>query len=83
LLTSDYVVDEILTLLKQRDYADIAFAVGAPLIAGEACQLEYVQSRCRPRVDRVFIASRQRLEFHRLHKPGRHGAPADQNGLRV
>ena len=43
MLTTDYVIDELLTLLKQRDYAEIAFAVGAPLIEGVACQLEYVQ----------------------------------------
>jgi uncharacterized protein len=42
LATTDYVVDELLTLLKQRGYADIAFAVGATLIEGVACHLEYV-----------------------------------------
>ena len=43
LLTTDYVVDELLTLLKRRDYSDIAFAIGMPLIEGVACQLEYVR----------------------------------------
>jgi predicted nucleic acid-binding protein len=42
LATTDYVVDELLTLLKQRGYADIAFAIGATLIEGAACHLEYV-----------------------------------------
>jgi uncharacterized protein len=42
LATTDYVVDELLTLLKQRGYADIAFAVGATLIEGAACHLEYI-----------------------------------------
>jgi predicted nucleic acid-binding protein len=44
LLTTDYVIDELLTLLKQRGHADIAFAVGAPLIAAAACHLEYVET---------------------------------------
>ena len=43
LLTTDYIIDELLTLLKQRGYAEIAFAVRGPLIEGVACQLEYVQ----------------------------------------
>jgi predicted nucleic acid-binding protein len=42
LATTDYVIDELLTLLKQRGYAGIAFAVGATLIEGVACHLEYL-----------------------------------------
>lgn len=43
IVTTDYVVDELLTLLKQRGHANIAFTVGASLIAGAACHLEHVQ----------------------------------------
>ncbi len=43
LLTTDYVVDELLTLLKTRGYSNIAYAVGVKLLTGTACQLEYVQ----------------------------------------
>lgn len=43
LITTDYVVDELLTLLKTRGYANIAFSVGADLLAGQACQFVYVQ----------------------------------------
>jgi hypothetical protein len=43
LLTTDYVVDELLTLLKVRGYPEIAYAVGSPLFSAEACQLQYVQ----------------------------------------
>jgi len=43
LLTTDYVVDELLTLLKTRDYTEIAFTVGSILLSGSACRLEYVQ----------------------------------------
>jgi predicted nucleic acid-binding protein len=42
LATTDYVVNELLTLLKQRGFPDIAFAVGATFIEGVACHLEYV-----------------------------------------
>jgi uncharacterized protein len=41
ILTTDYIVDELLTLLKTRGYATIAFSVGERLLAGQACQLEY------------------------------------------
>ena len=43
LITTDYVVDELLTLLKVRGYQEVAFKIGAPLISGTACRLEYVQ----------------------------------------
>jgi predicted nucleic acid-binding protein len=43
LITTDYVVDELLTLLKTRGYANIAFNVGAKLLAGPVCQFVYVQ----------------------------------------
>lgn len=43
LVTTDYVVDELLTLLKVRGYSEIAYSVGMPLVSGVACQLEYVQ----------------------------------------
>jgi hypothetical protein len=42
LLTTDYVVDELLTLLKTRGYSNIAFAVGGKLLSGDVCRLEYV-----------------------------------------
>lgn len=43
LITTDYVVDELLTLLKVRGYPDIAFAVGKPLLSGISCRLELIQ----------------------------------------
>ena len=43
LTTTDYVVDELLTLLKVRGYSNIAFNAGAALLSGTVCQLEFVQ----------------------------------------
>ncbi len=43
LLTTDYVLDELFTLLKVRGHAEIAFAMGEDLISGTACEIEYVQ----------------------------------------
>jgi predicted nucleic acid-binding protein len=60
LLTTDYIIDELLTLLKQRGYADIAFAVGAPLISGMACQLEYVESTDVERAWIIFSTYRDK-----------------------
>lgn len=60
LLTTDYVLDELLTLLKQRGYADIAFAAGAPLISGAACQIEYVEPADIERAWIVFSTFRDK-----------------------
>jgi predicted nucleic acid-binding protein len=60
LLTTDYVVDELLTLLKMRGYADIAFTVGAPLLAGAACQLEYVTPTDVERAWAIFSTFRDK-----------------------
>ncbi len=45
LITIDYVVDELLTLLKIRGHAEIAYAVGQPLLAGVACGLVHVEMK--------------------------------------
>lgn len=42
LVTTDYVIDELLTLLKVRGYANVAYAVGGALWSGVACEVEYV-----------------------------------------
>lgn len=43
LVTTDYVVDELLTLLKVRGYSHISYSVGGSLLSGSVCRLEYVQ----------------------------------------
>ena len=52
LVTTDYVIDELLTLLKVRGHADIAYAIGADLIAGSVGQLEYASP---PDIERAWI----------------------------
>ncbi|HYO24017.1 MAG TPA: PIN domain-containing protein [Lacipirellulaceae bacterium] len=42
LVTTDYVIDELLTLLKVRGCANVAFVVGATLWSGVACRVEHV-----------------------------------------
>ena len=60
LVTTDYIVDELLTLLKIRRYPDIAFTVGAPLLAGAVCRLEYVKSTDVERAWAIFSTFRDK-----------------------
>lgn len=65
LITTDYVVDELLTLLKVRGYPEIAFSVGEALLSGVGCKLEFVQPRDIERAwTDVRQVSRQILELH-------------------
>ena len=66
LLTTDYIVDELLTLLKVRGYAEIAYTMGAPLIAGEACRLLHVEAKDVMRAWVVFSTSIVSPSFDRL-----------------
>lgn len=45
LITTDYVLDETLTLLKARGHADRALRFGPRILAGRAAQLEYVSPK--------------------------------------
>lgn len=45
LITTDYVIDETLTLLKARGHADRALHLGPRILDGRAAQLEYVTPR--------------------------------------
>ena len=60
LVTTDYVVDELLTLLKARGYAEIAFTVGAPLVSGIVCHLEHVEPHDVARAWIVFSTHRDK-----------------------
>ena len=60
LLTTDYVIDELLTLLKMRGYPEIAYTIGAPLIAGEVCKLQHVEPKDVMRAWVVFSTFRDK-----------------------
>lgn len=42
LVTTDYVLDELLTLLRIRGYSGIAYEAGETLFSGGPCQIEYL-----------------------------------------
>jgi len=42
LLTTDYVVDELLTLLRARGHSATALRVGQKLLEGRMCRLDFV-----------------------------------------
>lgn len=60
IVTTDYVLDELLTLLKVRGYAAIAFSIGDKFLAGKACQLEYVQAADINRAWNIFSQFRDK-----------------------
>lgn len=43
LLTTDYILDETLTLLKSRGHADRALKFGPRILDGRTAKLEYIQ----------------------------------------
>lgn len=59
-VTTDYVVDELLTLLKSRGHADVAFRVGGNLLGGAICPLVHVQSCDLDRARAVFSTYRDK-----------------------
>lgn len=58
LVTTDYIVDELLTLLKFRGYRKVAVEFGASMLDGSACQLEYVQQADIARAWLLFASAR-------------------------
>lgn len=60
LITTDYVVDELLTLLKVRGYPEVAFSIGGPLISGAACRIEYIRPEDIERSWSVFSTFRDK-----------------------
>jgi len=54
LVTTDYVLDELLTLLQVRGHGAIAIAAGEMLFSGGPCDLEFVQPEDVQQAWKVF-----------------------------
>jgi predicted nucleic acid-binding protein len=69
LITTDYVVDELLTLLIARKRRNIAVRIGDGFWRQASCDLEWVKTEDVESAWNVFLSfRRQDLEFHRLRE---------------
>ena len=70
LITTDYIVDELLTLLKVRGEYQRALEIGPNLFGAAVCDLEWVTPADVDKAWQVFSElSRQGVELHRLRQP--------------
>lgn len=60
LVTTDYVIDELLTLLSVRGYRDVAIAAGARLWSGNSAQVVLVTPNDLAEAWRIFQAFRDK-----------------------
>lgn len=60
LVTTDYILDELFTLLSVRGYGDIAVAAGDVLFSGSLCELDYVQPEDVSEAWKVFSTFRDK-----------------------
>jgi uncharacterized protein len=60
LITTDYVIDELLTLLKARGHLEVAVDFGEWLLSERACTVEYVHRRDIARAWQVFSTYRDK-----------------------
>src|SRR5713226_2286548 len=83
LITTDYVLDEVVTLIKTRLGVAAAVAAGEQLWAEEYSQVLYL-GRGHPRSVACFpVSSGQGMEFHRLHELRRNEAASNFTRLRL
>jgi predicted nucleic acid-binding protein len=54
LVTTDYIIDELLTLMRARGQPRLAIRLGTLLISGELCDVERVRSEDFDQAWRVF-----------------------------
>ena len=66
LVTTDYIIDELLTVLKIRNEFQRALELGGPLLNGDVCDLEWVTQTDVQMPGRCSALSRQGMEFHGL-----------------
>ena len=60
LVTTDYVIDELLTLLKIRGELERALEIGPPLLRGAVCRLEWVTPADVAQAWQVFATYRDK-----------------------
>lgn len=60
LITTDYVLDELLTLLRVRGEYQRALAIGPLILQGAVCDLEWVTPRDVERAWQVFFSHRDK-----------------------
>jgi uncharacterized protein len=60
LVTTDYIVDELLTVLRIRNESQRALEIGGPLLNSELCDLEWVTEANVRSAWRVFSAYRDK-----------------------
>ena len=60
LVTTDYVIDELLTLLKIRGEFERALEIGPPLLRGAVCRLEWVTPADVAQAWQVFATYRDK-----------------------
>ena len=59
-MTTDYVIDELLTLLKIRGEFERALEIGPPLLRGTICHLEWVTPADVAQAWQVFATYRDK-----------------------
>ena len=89
LLTTDYVVDETLTLLKSRRQRAVALSLARQFFDGSLATIYYLtellsdRGRHPGRLAGLHALRRQGMELHRLHQQGRHGEVRHHRGIRL
>ena len=74
LVTTDYIIDELLTVLRIRNEFQRALELGGPLLNGDLCDLEWVTDADVRSLAGVQRLPRQAMELHRLRQPRGDGA---------
>jgi len=83
LVTTDYVLDELLTLLKGRGEFERALRLGEAIIQGAIPIRVGYTRRCAGGLGGISSVPRQAMELHGLRQPRCHRAIVDSRRLRV
>ena len=81
LLTSDYVLDETLTLFRVRGEQSRAYILGEQILSESITTLHLVTMQEIHLAFEIFREFAQAMELHRLREPGHHGSTENRNGI--